>query len=114
MKQKRKTPNINASSMADIAFLLLVFFLVSTTISMDAGIRVKLPEWVDEQKELKIADHNLLNVKLNSLNQLMVENKEGRLGKPRVKGSRIWGKIRHEYGLAATHFPTNIMNTGII
>ena len=65
---------INASSMADIAFLLLIFFLVTTTIAEDKGILVKLPPWSedDTQIELKFKPRNVYSVLVNAQNQLLV------------------------------------------
>ena len=54
-KKRRKVAEINSSSMADIAFLLLVFFLVTTTISMDKGINIVLPA-LDEEAKVKDKD----------------------------------------------------------
>ena len=48
---KRAAPEVNAGSMADIAFLLLIFFLVTTTIETDSGISRKLPPIDDTQQE---------------------------------------------------------------
>lgn len=70
---KRESPAINASSMADIAFLLLIFFLVTTTIDIDKGIKVKLPPWSDEPPEnMKLNTRNVFSVLVNKDNQLLV------------------------------------------
>ncbi len=72
-KSSREAPEINASSMADIAFLLLVFFLVTTTIDVERGITVKLPEWSEEPPEdIKLKKRNIFSVLVNASNQLLV------------------------------------------
>ena len=72
-KKRRLKNEVNAGSMADIAFLLLIFFLVTTTIDADKGIRVLLPPWEDVVISKPIPDKNVLSVKINSTNQLLVE-----------------------------------------
>jgi len=74
-KRKSRGPNaINASSMADIAFLLLIFFLVTTTINVDKGIFIILPPWSEEEPEIaKINDRNTFVILLNSHDQLLVK-----------------------------------------
>lgn len=73
-KVKRKPKNeVNAGSMADIAFLLLIFFLVTTTIDIDKGIRVMLPPFVDDVELTDVSSKNVLSVKINAQNQLLVE-----------------------------------------
>ena len=73
-KSKRKLQEINASTMADIAFLLLVFFLVTTTIDADKGITVKLPVWTDvPPPPVDINQRNVLPVLVNSHDQLLVK-----------------------------------------
>lgn len=74
-KGKRGVPEVNASSMADIAFLLLIFFLVTTTIASDKGLTLRLPPKrpPDAQDEVKLKDRNVFNVLVNSNNQLLVE-----------------------------------------
>ena len=73
MKNTRTNNEINAGSMADIAFLLLIFFLVTTIISEDKGLMVKLPP-IDENKpvEVDIKKRNLFTVLINKDNQLSV------------------------------------------
>jgi len=71
----RKTPEINSSSMADIAFLLLIFFLVTTTMDVDTGIYKKLPPIPDENQvddNVKVKKRNVLSILVNRNNELLV------------------------------------------
>ncbi|MCD7963837.1 MAG: biopolymer transporter ExbD [Rikenellaceae bacterium] len=70
----RKVPEINASSTADIAFLLLIFFLVATTMNVDSGIRRQLPPMPDENEieALDINRRNILLVFVNASDNIMV------------------------------------------
>ena len=70
----RKTPEINAGSMADIAFLLLIFFLVTTTMDVDKGLQRRLPPMpVPKQKEVdqKVNRRNIIVVKINSNDRIL-------------------------------------------
>lgn len=70
----RSTPEIPNASMADIAFLLLTFFLVTTTISNDRGLSLSLPPPPDPNApETKFQQHNLFTIQLNSSDALLVE-----------------------------------------
>ncbi len=72
----RKVPEINSTSTADIAFMLLIFFIVSTTMSIDAGITRKLPPISEEEiKDApEVKERNVFIVLLNRNNALFVEN----------------------------------------
>ena len=75
-RNKRAIPEINAGSMADIAFLLLIFYLVTTTMDTDKGINRKLPPW-DEELVVDpppIKERNIFTVLVNSNDQLLVED----------------------------------------
>ncbi|OEK09247.1 biopolymer transporter ExbD [Flavivirga aquatica] len=71
---KRAAPEVNAGSMADIAFLLLIFFLVTTTIETDSGINRKLPPIEDQSEPPVIKQKNIFTVLLNGKDQLLVED----------------------------------------
>ncbi len=70
----RVTPEINASSMADIAFLLLIFFLVTTTIGADKGLQMLLPAEKIDNTIIDVNDRNVFKVIVNSENKLLVED----------------------------------------
>ena len=75
-KKRRNLQEINSSSMADIAFLLLVFFLVTTTISMDKGISLVLPS---EGNEMEVNKTNIVNILVNETGKVLLDDKPTRL-----------------------------------
>lgn len=71
----RKTPEINGSSLADIAFLLLIFFLVTTTMNVDTGLNRMLPPMPEQntkQEDIEVKKRNMLAVKINKSDRLLV------------------------------------------
>ena len=72
IKSKRKVDEVNSSSMADIAFFLLVFFLVTTTISMDKGISLVLPA---EGNEMEVNQKNIVYILINESGKILVDEK---------------------------------------
>ena len=77
MKSNRRyNPKVNAGSMADIAFLLLIFFLVTTTISADKGILRKLPELCPPGQvcDTEINERNIFRIWINHKQEIKVED----------------------------------------
>ena len=76
MGKTKKVPEVNASSMADIAFTLLIFFLVATTMDVDSGINRVLPPWSDNQDQTdapEIKERNLMSVHVNMYDQIAMQ-----------------------------------------
>ena len=73
---KRDIPEINAGSMADISFLLLIFFLVATTMDVDTGLQRRLPQIQDEpqQEEQKLYKRNIFQIVINGYDQLLIDD----------------------------------------
>lgn len=86
-RNKKAIPEINAGSMADIAFLLLIFYLVTTTMDTDKGINRMLPpydeELIDDPPPIK--DRNIFTVLVNSSDQLLVEDDYLQISELRAK-----------------------------
>ena len=75
MGKKRKMPGLNTSSTADISFMLLIFFLVTTSMDTDQGLGRTLPKPPEEDQlnnEIKVKERNILNVRINKDNYLLI------------------------------------------
>jgi len=90
MRKNRGVPEINAGSMADIAFLLLIFFLVTVTMDVDTGITRKLPPPVEDDSKVDLNQRNIFEVLINSANMLLVEGKRGDLATLKDEAKRFF------------------------
>lgn len=91
-RAKKKVPEVNSSSTADIAFLLLVFFLCTTTMAVNKGLARRLPPPVPaEQKteDLKVKERNVLVVLLNSNDALRVGGKDATVAELKDKAKEF-------------------------
>lgn len=75
MIKKKKIPEaaIPTASMADIAFLLLLFFLVATVIDVDTGLGLTLPELVEDQVEVKVDPSRMASVLVNENGDVLID-----------------------------------------
>ena len=96
---RRSLPEINAGSMADIAFLLLIFFLVTTTMDVDTGLVRKLPAMPEDEEQIiddsQIKAKNIYVVLVNAKDQLLVEEELMEISQLRSAAKKFldnWGK----------------------
>ncbi len=96
----RKTPEIPSASLADIAFMLLFFFLVTTTMDVDSGLERRLPQWVDPETlkddDQMIKERNVFVVLVNRDNQLLVENEYASIENLRDMAKNFMANPRNE------------------
>ncbi|REL33573.1 biopolymer transporter ExbD [Rhodohalobacter sp. SW132] len=84
-QQRREEPEINGSSLADIAFLLLIFFLVVTTIDVDAGIGMTLPPIPDDIEPPPVRERNLLNILVNAQGMVLLDEEPAAISEIRQR-----------------------------
>jgi len=87
----RKTPEVQSASLADITFMLLIFFMVATTMDVDSGLERRLPQWVEEQldEEVDVKERNVFVVLVNRNNDLLVENEWTNISELREKAKEF-------------------------
>lgn len=84
-------PEVPAASLADIAFMLLIFFLVTTTMDVDSGLERRLPQWVEEKQDeqVDVKERNIFVVLVNRNNDLLVENEWTNISELREKAKEF-------------------------
>ncbi len=89
----RKTPGLNTSSMADISFLLLTFFLMTSSINTDQGIARRLPPPLppNQEKPPEVHKRNIFVVKINSMDQLLFDGEYGQINDLRERAKTFLG-----------------------
>ena len=105
-RKKRKVPGLNASSTADISFILLIFFLVTTSMDTDSGLARRLPP--PPEKDQKIEDQkkkerNVLQVFLNMQDQLMCGNDYITVDQLRAKTKEFIANPNNDENLPEKH-----------
>lgn len=71
-RQKRAEPEIPTASMADIAFLLIIFFLVTTSFNQEMGLGLTLPPLSDQAELVQIRTTNILNIWVNAVGEILL------------------------------------------
>ena len=106
-RKKRETPGINSSSTADMAFILLIFFLITTSMDTDKGLARRLPPPPDpsqkQQDNVIVKERNVLQVRLNKDNQLMVGSEYMEVGQLKAKAKEFIANPNNEENLPEKH-----------
>jgi len=84
-RDNREEGEIPTAGMADIAFLLLIFFLLVTTINVDTGIGMTLPPKLEDQDPPPVKERNLFNIRVNAQGELLVEGEMATIGQLRQR-----------------------------
>ena len=120
----KKVPEIPSASMADIAFMLLIFFLVTTTMDVDSGLERRLPPPADpkqEQSNIQINERNIFVVLVNAQDQLLVENEWLAVKDLRAKAMEFLDNSKNIVTLPEKEIkdipffgPTEVVKSGVI
>ena len=105
-RKKRSMPGINSSSTADIAFMLLIFFLTTTSMDTDKGLARRLPPPPDpnmQQDNIIVKERNILQVRINKDNQLMVGSEYMEISQLKAKAKEFIANPNDDGNLPEKH-----------
>ena len=106
-RKKRSMPGINATSTADIAFMLLIFFLTTTSMNTDRGLARRLPPPPDpsvkQQDNIIVKERNVLQVRINKDNQLMVGSEYMDISQLRAKAKEFIANPNDDVNVPEKH-----------
>ena len=106
-RKKKSMPGINSSSTADIAFMLLIFFLTTTSMDTDRGLARRLPNPPDpnvkQNDDIIVKERNVLQVRLNKDNQLMVGSEYLDIKQLRAKAKEFVANPNNDENLPEKH-----------
>ena len=108
-KRKRKVPGINASSTADIAFMLLIFFLITTSMDTDRGLARRLPPPPENEKQkddIIVKERNVLQIRLNKDDQLMIGGEWSDIKQLREKAKEFIANPKDDPNMPEMHAKT--------
>ena len=108
-KRKRKVPGINASSTADIAFMLLIFFLITTSMDTDRGLARRLPPPPENEKQkddIIVKERNVLQIRLNKDDQLMIGGEWSDIKQLRGKAKEFIANPKDDPNMPEKHAKT--------
>jgi len=120
----KKVPEIPNASMADIAFMILIFFLITTTMDVDSGLERRLPPPADPnqvQTDIQINERNIFVVLVNAKDELLVENEWVAIKDLRAKAMEFLDNPKNLITLPEKEVkevpffgPTEIVKNGVI
>ena len=108
-KRKRKLPGINASSTDDIAFMLLIFFLITTSMDTDRGLARRLPPPPENEKQkddIIVKERNVLQIRLNKDDQLMIGGEWSDIKQLREKAKEFIANPKDDPNMPEKHAKT--------
>ena len=109
IRKRRKVPNINATSTADISFMLLIFFLVTTSMNTDEGLSRRLPPPMEEEfqkEDIQVKERNILMIKINKFDELMVNGEICDITQLKEKAKKFISNVGNDPKMPEKHMKT--------